>query len=615
MKTISISVAAALLLALGNAAPTGPASSGSSTGSKLPGLDKIKHVVYFMQENRSFDMYYGTMAGVRGFQDPNIGIQDNGLNLLYQPDSKSPDKKNGTSYLLPYHFQGNRAGCTPGGSNMWAPNHRAWNDGKYNNWPDGNAPASMGYLTRDQIPFHYALAESFTICDMYFQSIIGSTDPNRVVWMSGTNQGPPNNYVLEDNTESISLGWETYPQNLTKANITWQVFQDKDNFDDNALAWFAYWRDLKNGPEKQKGVGFVGLQDFYDRAAKGTLPQFSIIVGPTELSEHPSNTPQAGAWLQQQVVNAVMHSPKWNETALFINYDESGGYFDHVVPPTQPKELWVKDKFTGQMAPDGLGPRVPMVIVSPWTRGGHVFSEVSDHTSTLRFMEEWVGKSTDGKYLAPAGLVDDWHRKTTSNLVNVFDFDNPDYSIPELPKTTMPTKNIFGMWDPTEMCEKLSDPKTKPPYGNQTYPTVEKGSKLIRGALTEGRALAMVSHTGSLMRISTGGEKIELQKLTKRGTSEFGRSDLFYLEPVGALQEYMIRSLANPEKCLDVWGTEPLISECKGTSWVFEYHANDAHHHVRHKGTDMYLGANDEAKIHLSKEKHPSHFKIYSVTY
>jgi phospholipase C len=121
-----------------------------------------------------------------------------------------------------------------------------------------------------------------------------------------------------------------------------------DNFDDNALAWFNYWQKLPAGVEKQKGLGFLGLQDFYDQAGNGTLPQVSIIVGPTELSEHPDNTPLAvkhnsleyvlmypqcnnmyfiGAWLQQEVVNAVMHSPLWNETALIINYDESGGKF------------------------------------------------------------------------------------------------------------------------------------------------------------------------------------------------------------------------------------------------------------------------------------------------
>jgi phospholipase C len=138
----------------------------SASGSNTTGLEKIKHFVYFMQENRSFDHYYGTMAGVRGFNDPNVGIQSNGNSLYYQPYLLSPDFKNGANYILPFQFTGNRAGCTEGGSNGWLQNHLALNGGKNNNWPMGNSPMSMGYENRSQIPFHFALAEEFTIADM-----------------------------------------------------------------------------------------------------------------------------------------------------------------------------------------------------------------------------------------------------------------------------------------------------------------------------------------------------------------------------------------------------------------------------------------------------------------
>lgn len=226
-----------------------------------------------------------------------------------------------------------------------------------------------------------------------------------------------------------------------------------DNFDDNALAWFSYWQNLPSGAEKNKGMGVLGLQAFYNAAANGTLPQVSIIIGDTELSEHPDNTPMAGAWLQQQVVNAVMHSPAWNETALIINYDESGGFFDHVVPPQAPSSEYVVDKWTGKKVPIGFGPRVPLVCVSPYCRGGNVFTEVADHTATLRLLEEWVGQNANGTYKAPASLISPWHRSTTSNLINLFDFNNPDFSIPTLPTVAKPATNSQGVWDPTEMCE------------------------------------------------------------------------------------------------------------------------------------------------------------------
>lgn len=164
MKVITIAAAVAAVLSVVSAAPA--AKKANANAATSTGLEKIKYFVYFMQENRSFDHYYGTMAGVRGFNDPNVGIQTNGNSLFYQPDPNSSDVKNGTKYLLPFQFKGNRAGCTAGGSNGWTANHAALNGGLNNNWPSGNSPMSMGYENRTQIPFHFALAEAFTIGDM-----------------------------------------------------------------------------------------------------------------------------------------------------------------------------------------------------------------------------------------------------------------------------------------------------------------------------------------------------------------------------------------------------------------------------------------------------------------
>ncbi|CAO3624462.1 unnamed protein product [Cunninghamella blakesleeana] len=492
-------------------------------------------------------------------------------------------------------------------------NHAAINGGTNDNWPNGNAPGSMGYLTRSQIPYQFALSDAFTTCDAYHQSVIGSTNPNRVHWMSGSIQGPPNDYILQDNTETISLGWETYPEVLTKANVTWQVFQDKDNFDDNPLAWFKYWRNIADGPEKQKGLGVLGLDTFYTQARNGTLPQVSIIVGPTELSEHPNNTPQAGAWLQEQVVNAVMNSPAWKETALFINYDESGGFYDHVIPPLAPADKYVKDKFNGKMVPIGLGPRVPMIIVSPFTRGGNVFTDVADHSSSLMFLEEWIGKYDNGSFVAPASNIDEWYRKTSSNLVDAFDFDKPDYTIPKLPINPKPAQTPSGVWDPTEMCEKLSDPKTKPPYGNQVVPVVEKGSKIIRGANIIGHTLSFVGAKGRILDVTHNGKKIGSSKLKKRGVNDSTKTTRFVVVPSGNGKQYMIQSVSHPDQCLDVWGNQLLIGECKGTLFTFDFHGSDAHHHIQHVGTGKYVNISGNS-LKLVDNHHDAHFTIYSVT-
>ncbi|OZJ02298.1 hypothetical protein BZG36_05071 [Bifiguratus adelaidae] len=595
MKILALSTAiAAAFAALASASPI--------KGHKklaVKGLENIQHIVYFMQENRAFDNYYGTMAGVRGFKDPNVAIQSNGtpFSTIQIPTHQM--------HLLPFRLSGNKAGCTAGGSNGWEPNHLAWNNGSNNNWPQGNSPHALGYLTREEIPFQFQLAEEFTIADMYFQSVMSSTNPNRVMWMSGTIQGPPGNTILEDNTESTPLGWSTFPQALTTAGVSWQVYQDTDNFDDNALAWFKHWQSLPNGTEKQKGLGFLGLQDFYDHAGNGTLPTISYIVGPTELSEHPDSTPMAGAWLQEQVVNAVMNSPQWNTTALFINYDESGGYFDHVIPVTPPKgdpaEEWVPDKFNnGALAPIGTGHRVPMVVVSPWTRGGNVFTEVSDHTSTLRFLEQYFGTNSTGGYKVPAENLSQWRRSTFGDLTGIFDFENHDYSVPQLMTVPKPAQTSSGAWDPTEMCENLPGSKVSMPYGNQSFPPTEIGAKKIRGAITLGRTLIFQSGKSAVQANSS------TASVGSYGTTN--KNAFFTLEQASSGTFY-IKSVATGT-CLTVSGNQVALGACSGAGWTINYVSAGSGYTLQKR--DHYLNINGRA---LSVSSRAQNFIISSVTY
>lgn len=118
------------------------------------------------------------------------------------------------------------------------------------------------------------------------------------------------------------LKWKTIYEFYQDAGVSWQVYQDQDNFDDNPLAWFEQYQTAPDSsPLAQKGVKFVGLDSFYAAAANGTLPEVSFIVGPMELSEHPPYRPKDGAWLQKQVVDAVVKSPKYSKTLLMISYD------------------------------------------------------------------------------------------------------------------------------------------------------------------------------------------------------------------------------------------------------------------------------------------------------
>jgi phospholipase C len=118
------------------------------------------------------------------------------------------------------------------------------------------------------------------------------------------------------------LKWKTVYELYQAAGVSWQVYQNKDNFDDNPLAWFEQFQNApESSPLAQKGMSFVGLDSFYEAAANGTLPEVSFVIGPTELSEHPPYMPKDGAWLQKQVVDAVVKGPKYNSTMLIISYD------------------------------------------------------------------------------------------------------------------------------------------------------------------------------------------------------------------------------------------------------------------------------------------------------
>jgi phospholipase C len=158
--------------------------------SRSGSLKDIKHVVLLMQENRSFDHYFGTLGGVRGFADPSALTLADGKSVFYQPDAVNP-----SGYVLPFHLDTRKSSAQkiPSTSHAWAVQHEAWNGGKMDQWlpahrkADGpNGPYCMGYYNREDIPFQFALAEAFTICDTYHSSVMGPTWPNRMYWMTGT---------------------------------------------------------------------------------------------------------------------------------------------------------------------------------------------------------------------------------------------------------------------------------------------------------------------------------------------------------------------------------------------------------------------------------------------
>ncbi|GAA0626859.1 phospholipase C, phosphocholine-specific [Kutzneria viridogrisea] len=482
----------------------GTVAAAGALGSLAPGMaealaqprlrgriEDVEHVVVLMQENRSFDHYYGTMSGVRGFGDRSAVVQPNGLDILRQYDGGRSDGK----YLLPFHVDTAKVDGQDMGDlgHGWDDQHQAMADGANNAWIAAKGENTMGYFTDADIPFHRALANAFTLCDHYFCSVQGPTTPNRLYLFTGTidadgKAGGPANYNPADYKPVFR--WTTYPERLQANGISWKVYANDEvgdngshpfvgDYGDNPLWLFdAYHKDYnselsqrakvfgannwKADSGKGKDVSHV-LSDFVADCKSGSLPKVSWVVAPYGYCEHPEARPVDGAVYTQTVLNALWANPKlWESTVVLINYDENDGFFDHVPPPMAPSGT-AGEYISGKSI--GLGARVPMTVISPWSRGGWVNSEVADHTSVIRFLEQWTGVQEPN--------ITAWRRSICGDLTSCFDFAQRNTSIPTLPDTAKLRKQA----DDTQT--KL--PAVKPPaVGKQVVPVQDAGTRPAR---------------------------------------------------------------------------------------------------------------------------------------
>jgi phospholipase C len=456
-------------LCSGAAAAALPASITRALGiaahSRTGTIDDVGHIVILMQENRSFDHYFGALRGVRGFGDPRAVLLPSGKPVWNQP--------HGEGHVLPFR---------PGTDNLglqflqdlphdWTTTHAAWNAGKHDRWVEQKGPTTMAHLTRNDIPFYYALADAFTICDAYHCSQLGCTDPNRQYMWTGWvgNDGRGGGPVI-DNAQA-GYGWPTYPEALQKSGVSWKIYQDignglhssgkwgetddayVGNYGDNALLYFHQYQNARPGDplyEKARtGTNISAGGSLFDVLQKDVqadvLPQVSWIIAPEAYTEHPNWPPNYGAWYVSKILDALTSNPEvWSRTAFFLMYDENDGFFDHMIPPTPPHSRaqgvstvdTVNEFYPGNAqipgAPYGLGVRVPMLVISPWSKGGWVNSEVFDHTSLIRFIERRFARQYPGlrnDHITP------WRRAVAGDLTSAFNFSNPNGASAPLPST------------------------------------------------------------------------------------------------------------------------------------------------------------------------------------
>lgn len=537
-----------------------------------------EHIVFLMQENRSFDHMFGKLKGVRGFNDPRPHLLPNKDKVWLQQDASG-------NTFAPFHVDINKTKITWQGGlpHSWSDQVAARNNGKYDKWVPVKSLMSMAHYDRADIPFYYALADAFTICDHSFCSSLTGTTPNRLFFWSGTIRPEQNGTAVAavDNNQAEShsntfVDWEAFPELLEENGVDWKVYQNElwtsklqdrrigdwvDNYGDNALEYIrrynvklsAYFR--KNGDKTIKGKELTPEQvtekynqlsekeknlidksfatninmpadhlelepftftndqgkeetveipkhdifhNFRTDVDSGKLPAVSWLVAPQRFSDHTSS-PLYGTWYVSEALDILTKNPEtWKKTIFVLTYDENDGYFDHIPPfvapdPSDPNTGKVSGNMdisveweTKKGSPLGLGYRVPMLIASPWSKGGYVNSQVFDHTSSLMFMEKFLSKKTGKKIKSKQ--ISNWRRTVCGDLTSVFrPYNGEKQEIPEsLKRETVVTgiqnaKNKPAQTTPAALTKaEILAVNSHHPFAKQSpevMPVQEKGTR------------------------------------------------------------------------------------------------------------------------------------------
>ncbi|MBL8685153.1 MAG: alkaline phosphatase family protein [Myxococcales bacterium] len=370
-------------------------------GEQIP----IDHVLILMQENRSFDHYFSRLPEA-GQTDVDVPAAD-----WTNPaaDGARVSRYHDTEY------------CIEDVSHSWNGSHRQYNNGMMDGFVTTNDPngrRALGYLDQSDLPFYYELANTFAIGDRYFCSLLGPTFPNRLYLMAATSFGLGANTLVEESQREPA----THIFNrLDNAQVEWRDYAGGFRM----LSMFSYYGISRAATRTR----LRSLEQLMSDLSAGTLPPVAFIEpsyvgnGGDRYDEHPPALPQMGAQFVERVVRAVMASPAWRRTALFILYDEHGGFADHVAPPEAcpPDDRAPVDASGRALAGrfDRLGFRVPFIVVSPYAKRHFVSHTVYDHSSVARFIEARFG--------LPAMTARD---ANATPPMDVFDFASPPFVTP-----------------------------------------------------------------------------------------------------------------------------------------------------------------------------------------
>jgi len=343
-----------------------------------PGIRKIKHVIWIIQENHSFDNYFGTFPGADGIP----------------PDTKLPKMPGGKPTVKSFHM--------PKGQPLidlehsWESAHACYDNGKMDGfvWAEGT-PYTMGYYDQTDIPNYWKYAKAYTLCDRYFSSEMSGSSPNHVYTVAAQS-GILNNVgnlkslkkVMDDDD---GFDFVSIVKRFTGKGISWNYYVETQPLPPDAasvnahlsnLAYpnpktFTLWnpmpgfKTIRNNPNLMDHL--VSEKKFHRDLKQGTLPDVSWLVPDFQDSEHPPEPLEQGMWYVTRLINAVMHSSYWKDSVIFLCWDDYGGFYDHVSPP--------------EVDAYGYGPRVPMIIISPYVKKHYISHYTYDLTSVLKFIE------------------------------------------------------------------------------------------------------------------------------------------------------------------------------------------------------------------------------------
>ena len=409
------------------------------------GIQKINHVVWIIQENRSFDNYFGKYPGADGIP----------------PGTCLPRLPGSSDCVKPFHMPAGQPAYDL--DHDWDTIHAAYDHGTMDGfvWAEGTN-LTMGYYDESDIPNYWSYARHFTLCDRLFSSQMGYSLPNHTYTVAGQSGGLIVNVANLKELEDVmddpdGFSFASVAELMSKSDVSWKYYVESQPLPEGVpmklsetgirLAFpnpqqFSLWNPLpgfkkiRDNPTQMAHL--VDLKEYVRDLREGTLPAVSWIIPDYQDSEHPIALPADGMWYVTKLVNALMESPYWRDSVIFLTWDDYGGFYDHVAPP--------------EIDAEGLGPRVPMLVISPYARPNYVSHYAYEFSSVLRFIEERWGLH----HLTPR---DHW----ANDMRECFDFGqqpNSPLTIP-IPPNLPPSRPIldYAVYPPSVPLPKHTPPK------------------------------------------------------------------------------------------------------------------------------------------------------------